>query len=291
MKKQIELAWRTVSGDAGMTLRDFLRKKKQLSRKLLAEVKFQGGGLYVNGAAADVKYILAAADRVKVIMPPEEISGNIVPNRISLEKLYEDDHVLVINKPPALPVLPMSDRKKPSLSGAVLYEYQKQGWPATVHIVTRLDRDTSGVMLIAKHRYAHSRLFSAQQAGEVMRSYAALTAGEFPWQFASVHAPISRKYGSIIEREVESSGQPAVTHIKRVSVEKGASLLFLSLKTGRTHQIRVHLSWLGHPIIGDTLYGSLKGGYPFQALHAKEIAFPHPITSEKIVIRAPVPFL
>ncbi|SDN20415.1 RluA family pseudouridine synthase [Alkalicoccus daliensis] len=290
MIPKLNLTWQAADEHAGMKLREFLRKEKNMSRKLLAEVKFEGGGLFLNEKKVEVTEILHSGDIITVELPEEQTSSNIVPVSLPLQKLYEDEHVLVIEKPSSLPVLPMSDRNKPSVCGAVLNDYQQRGWPGTIHIVTRLDRDTSGVMLIAKHRYAHSQLFAAQQQGEISRTYAALAEGYFPWKYASVHAPITRKEGSIVERAVGEEGQYSVTHIKAINYTKTATLLHISLETGRTHQIRVHLSWMGYPLCGDTLYGKSESLYQRQLLHAQEITFPHPHSSEMITCSSPVPF-
>lgn len=290
LNKKLKLTWQAAGEHAGMKLREFLRGEKNISRKLLAEVKYEGGGLFINDEPAKVTAVIKAGDIVTVVLPAEAPSDNIVPVPFELKKIYEDYHLLVVDKPAYLPVLPMSDRFKPSLSGAVLHKYSKEGWPATVHIVTRLDRDTSGVMLIAKHRYAHSQLFAAQQRGEIKRTYAAMVEGSFPWLAASVHAGIGRKEGSIIEREVSRYGQRAVTHIKRLQKNEKHTHLDISLETGRTHQIRVHMSWLGYPLCGDSLYGQKGELHLRQALHAKEISFPHPIDGQTILCSSKVPF-
>jgi 23S rRNA pseudouridine1911/1915/1917 synthase len=289
-EKVIKLVWEVPASNSGLMLREFLRLEKQVSRKLLAEVKFRGGKLEINEEEASANAILKKMDKVTMILPAEEVSGNIIPAFYPLMKLYEDEHVLVINKPPHLPVLPMTDRLKPSVSGAILYDYRQNRWPATVHIVTRLDRDTSGVMLVAKHRYAHSRLFAAQHRGEVKRSYRAMVKGEFPWEAVSIYVPIARNQQSKVEREASSEGQKAVTHVKCLK-KADISELRISLETGRTHQIRVHMNWLGFPVAGDTLYGEAEKGFQRQALHAEEIMFPHPISEEKITVSAAPDFI
>ncbi|MFC4735352.1 RluA family pseudouridine synthase [Bacillus daqingensis] len=285
MVHTIHIAWRVSRSQAGMTLRDFLRVEKQVSRKLLAEVKYEGGGLRVNSKAVDVRARIAEADLVEVTFPPEEASSNIVPVMAPLEVIYEDEHVLLIEKPAGLAVLPMSDRQKPSLAGAVLAYYQESGWPGTVHIVTRLDRDTTGLVLIAKHRYAHSILTAAQQSGSIHRMYEAVVRGSFSWESVSVYAPIGRRAGSIVEQEVSSSGKCAVTHVTCLSRSPFESRLAVQLETGRTHQIRVHLAWLGFPLSGESLYASADRR-PVHALQARMIAFPHPYTNQMLTFEA-----
>ncbi|NJP39160.1 RluA family pseudouridine synthase [Alkalicoccus luteus] len=288
MTDTIHIAWHASRSTTGMSLRDFLRVEKQMSRKLLAEVKYEGGELLVNGNTADVRYRLAEGDQIEVVFPPEKTSANIVPVKKPLTIVYEDDHVLLLEKPAGCPVLPMSDRLKPSLAGAVLAYYQTISWPATVHIVTRLDKDTTGLVLIAKHRYAHSLLTAAQQNGSVYREYEAVVRGSFSWEAVSIHAPIGRRAGSIVEQKVSKHGKRAVTHAACLTRSEEESRLAVRIETGRTHQIRVHLAWLGYPLAGESLYAAADKR-PAHALQARKIVFPHPYTEQIIAFEAENP--
>lgn len=160
---------------------------------------------------------------------------------------------------------------------------------ATVHLVTRLDRDTSGIMLVAKHRFAHSILSSAQKNGLVKRRYAAVVHGRMAQMEGTVDAPIGRHPDSIIERTVTPDGQKAVTHFYVTCANDDMTSVALQLETGRTHQIRVHMSYLGHPLCGDTLYGGTRQEIGRQALHSEHLSFIHPLTQENMRFHAPLP--
>ncbi|TYS61106.1 RluA family pseudouridine synthase [Sutcliffiella horikoshii] len=287
------LVFKAEARDEGKMLREFL-KERQISKAALIDIKFNGGALQVNGSAVTVRYLLHKGDTVEVFFPKEEPSEDLVAEEIPLDIVFEDEYVLVVNKPAGMASIPSREHRHGTLANAVLGYYHLKGICATIHIVTRLDRDTSGLMLIAKHRHAH-HLFSLQQKEfGVKRRYEALVHGEMTGAAGSacgkVDAPIGRKDASIIEREVRSDGQRAVTHYEVLRVGADWSHVSLKLETGRTHQIRVHMTYIGHPLLGDTLYGGfLFGGMSRQALHSCELCFFHPVEERDMTFRCELP--
>ncbi|MFA9555796.1 RluA family pseudouridine synthase [Evansella sp. AB-rgal1] len=281
------MTWTVSIEDEGVLLREFLRESKQLSRKALADIKFQGGAIFVNSKEETVRYVLKSGDKIQLIFPREEVSEWIVPTPLSLDVVFEDEHLLIINKPPHLPTIPSRNHSELSLAGAVINYYNQCKYPATFHAINRLDRDTSGLLMIAKHRYIHD-LFSKQQVRQVQRRYQALVHGRLELELGTINVPIARKPDSIIERVVSENGQFAVTHYKVLERFDDATLVQVSLETGRTHQIRVHFSHIGHPLLGDTLYGGKSEGIHRQALHSSEIQFFHPIDQHKISFTCPL---
>jgi 23S rRNA pseudouridine1911/1915/1917 synthase len=289
MKKKFTISWTVGDHDGPILLREFL-KSKQISKAALTDIKFQGGALYVNGKEESVRKPLAAGDSVTVIFPPESRSIHMESIPMALDILFEDEHFLAINKPPGIPTIPSRYQQNGSLAQGVLHYYECNGIEATFHAVNRLDRDTSGVVLIAKHRFAHSLLSQQQTEGNYHRKYAAIAEGEIVSP-QTIDAPIGRNTDSIVERMVTEEGQRAVTHItpiKNLSQFPG-TLIELNLETGRTHQIRVHLSYIGHPLAGDDLYGGSRDYMKRQALHSIEAAFYHPFLEKEIIVKAELP--
>lgn len=287
-QSKMELSWNIPKRYEGITLKDFLRNKQGISRKMLADIKFCGGEISVNDREETVRYQLKVEDKVLVKLPAEQISTNIYPVNIPLSIVFEDDHIMVVDKPASLVTIPTRNKTEPSLAGAVLHYYQKIGWEATFHPLNRLDRDTSGLLIIAKHRLAHELLIK-QQDTPVMRTYLAIVSNAMSWRFGTIIAPIARKKTSIIEREVNERGKYARTHYESLITSRNFTLVKLTLDTGRTHQIRVHMAWLGHPLEGDTLYGGTKIRMARQALHSSEISFKHPFTHENMYFKAELP--
>ncbi|SES19688.1 RluA family pseudouridine synthase [Salisediminibacterium halotolerans] len=277
---EISIEWTVSQEDSGLNLRSYLLMKKDISRRLLTDIKFAGGSLLVNNKQSTVRSNLAAGDRVKVIFPPEPVSEFIPQSSVDLSIVYEDKHLLVIDKPSGISTIPSRDRQADSVAGAVLAYYSRTAWPATFHAVNRLDKETSGLMIVAKHRYAHDQFAKKQRMQEVKRQYTALLHGEIRWFTGMIHAPIARKDSSIIERKVDESGKEAHTAFATAAVTNEASLVNVSLLTGRTHQIRVHFAWLGYPLVGDKLYGGSIYHSNAHLLHASQIAFTHPFTNE-----------
>lgn len=276
------------SAEDGMTLKEYAGELG-ISKRLLTDIKFSGGDLLINGEHVTVKYVLRDGDLLVVKFPEEQVSETLLAEPVPLDILYEDEHVLVINKQPYVSSIPSREHPAGSIANGIIHHYQKNGVRATVHLVTRLDRDTSGVMLIAKHRFAHSILSSAQKNGLVKRRYVAVVHGRMTETEGKIDAPIDRHPDSIIERMVTPGGQKAVTHFRVTRITDDLTSMALQLETGRTHQIRVHMSYLGHPLCGDTLYGGTRQKIDRQALHSEQLSFIHPLTQEKMTFHAALP--
>lgn len=272
-----------------MLLRDYLIQVACLSKRLIIKAKQQNGAILINGEHRTVRYLLQYGDILEVVFPPEEISPYLQPESLALEIVYEDEDVLVVNKESGMPTMPSRIHTSGTLANAILYYYQKQGLPYTVHIVTRLDKDTSGLVLIAKHQYSHSFFSMMQRKNEIQRIYTAIVHGEMKNKQGLIDQPIGRHPSSIIERIVTSDGQEARTfyHVKQKT--DTLSFVHVQLETGRTHQIRVHLSSIGHPLVGDDLYGGNREMIKRQALHCSELSFIHPFSQEELTLFARLP--
>ncbi|MEO4054266.1 RluA family pseudouridine synthase [Solibacillus sp. CAU 1738] len=262
-----------------------------ISKRALTSIKFDGGGIFVNNIERNVRYRLVQGDVVKIIFPAEEVSEGLVPQYGKLNIVYEDDALLVIDKQPYMSSIPSREHPDSSVANFVYGYFQQQGLASTVHIVTRLDRDTSGLMCIAKHRHIHHLMSEAQKRGDVQRQYEAIVHGEV--QSQSIIEPIGRKDTSIIEREVRSDGQFAHTDVILLQRAKTCgtpiSHIRLKLHTGRTHQIRVHMAYIGHPLVGDELYGGDNQIIDRQALHCVSLTFEHPLTKQQLTFSRELP--
>nr|WP_295972575.1 RluA family pseudouridine synthase [uncultured Bacillus sp.] len=269
------LQWTIETKDAGKLVREYL-KEQHISKTALTDIKFKGGSITVNNGTVTVRYRLKQGDRLNITFPAEEPADGIQAENISLNILYEDEYILVVNKPSRMNTIPSREHPAGSLANALLGYYEKIGLRATAHIVTRLDRDTSGLVLIAKHRHTHHLLSEQQRSGKVKRTYEAFAAGIFSHEKGRIVQPIGRKSDSIIERMVREDGQYAVTNFAVKKCLSNFTWVELQLETGRTHQIRVHLSYIGHPLLGDDLYGGSLDKITRQALHCRKISFLHP---------------
>ncbi|QTN01391.1 RluA family pseudouridine synthase [Sediminibacillus dalangtanensis] len=272
-----------------MLIKEYLQQIQGFSRRILRSVKFGGGAILKNGQPVTVRHELAAGDVLAVVFPPEKRGSHLIGEDIPLDIVYEDEDILVLNKPAGVVTIPSMLHPTGTIANALIGYYERLGLTYTVHVVTRLDRDTSGLLLVAKHRFSHSLLFEKQKAGSVNRSYYALVEGELETESATIDAPIAKKETSMIEREVVAEGKRAVTHYQVIRHTAGGSLVNVRLETGRTHQIRVHFAHIGHPLMGDDLYGGHEDKIERQALHCKTLAFQHPATGERLEFSAPMP--
>lgn len=274
--------------ESGLLLREYL-KEKQLTKSALTDIKFAGGELAVNGEPQTVRHVLSEGDRVTVLFPAEQPSPGLIAQKMPLEIVYEDDHCMVLNKPAGLPVIPSRLYPEGTLANGLLFHLKEQGLSSTIHIVNRLDKDTSGLMLAAKHRFSHSLFSKQQRMIGIHRTYWAIVENPLPNESGIIEKPIGRKAGSIVEREVREDGQHAVTSYRVISSKAQAALVELKLETGRTHQIRVHMSSIGHPLAGDTLYGGSSENMKRQALHSKVLEFRHPFLEKTMRFETVMP--
>lgn len=249
------------------------------------------GQFLIDGHTGQWNTPLHGHEYVECILPSEQ---SFEPYNFHLDIAYEDESLIVINKPAGLLMHPTSKERYETVANALVYYYQKTKQTAAFHPVHRLDKNTSGLVLIAKNPYVQYA-FSKEHL-PLQKSYTALCEGFFPTQYCTVHFPIQRHPESIIARQCSLQGKVAHTDIHRLAGNHLASLLSIYLFTGRTHQIRVHCATLGHPLIGDTLYGGPVQKDYFssdaevrQALHASQLSFIHPITKEYITRSSPLP--
>ncbi|WP_396953791.1 RluA family pseudouridine synthase [Niallia sp. MER 6] len=282
-----KLDW-VMEEDGKIMLKEFL-KERSISKSALTDIKFKGGRITVNEVEQNVRYMVKRGDRISVLFPVEKPSEGLLPEEIPLNIIYEDDYLLIVEKPSGMNTIPSREHPSGSLANAVFGYYVKKGIAATTHIVTRLDRDTSGMVLIAKHRHVHHLLSEQQKARLVKRHYTALAEGLFSNKSGTINAPIGRCGDSIIKREVREDGQTAITHYNVLTQLSDFAAVELSLETGRTHQIRVHMSYISHPLIGDDLYGGSRYKLGRQALHCSRLAFIHPITQQEMEFSISLP--
>ncbi|GGM24746.1 putative RNA pseudouridine synthase YjbO [Paraliobacillus quinghaiensis] len=283
------MKWKVTNEQEGLLLRDYLRNVQGFSRRIVKGIKFQGGSLLVNDVSVTVRKVLQESDIVEVRFPPENRSPFIVSERVPFTIVYEDNDVLVIEKPQGIATMPSIHHKSGTIANGILHHFEENGLDYTVHIVTRLDRDTSGLLLVGKHQLSHSILAQSQKKGEIDRRYQALIPGQLEKKKGTIDAPIARHPDSIIKRMVDTSGKHAVTHYQVIKEVKGYTLVQVKLETGRTHQIRVHFAYLGYPLMGDSLYGGSREVIKRQALHCTSLTFNHPITKQSYTFTSPLP--
>lgn len=267
-------------------------KKHGVSKSLLAKIKYTGGLILVNGREERATYLLDIGDRVTIDIPAEEdVTGQLKPIDFPLDILYEDENFLAINKPVGYASIPSSIHSSTIANFVKGYLVKQNYENKQVHIVTRLDRDTSGIMLFAKHGYAHARLDKQLQAKTILKRYFALVQGNGQLEeVGDIIAPIGRPTDSIITRCVTKDGKYAHTSYRVVQSWGDVHLVDIQLHTGRTHQIRVHFSHIGFPLLGDDLYGgSLDLGIERQALHCHNLVFDNPFTAKRIDLEARLP--
>lgn len=283
------LTYTVTPEEDGRMVKGILRGSLQLSYTLLKSLKWRENAILLNGQSVHVNAIVHAGDVVSVALsertPREDL---YCANASKPDIVYEDDDLLVLNKPAGVAMHPKSgDASAPSLA-AMLTSYLGEG--SVPHFVSRLDKGTSGLLIAAKNGYVHDRLRRALHSSDLRREYRAVAVGRVEPPYGVIDAPIGRAEGSIIRRCVRADGLPSLTEYETLQVNDRFTLLRLRPQTGRTHQLRVHMAYLGHPLAGDWLYGTEdKTLIARPALHSYELWFTQPVTGQELHFTAPIP--
>lgn len=277
----------------GVLLRSYLKGTCGVSSRLLTQLKKRPEGITVNGNHVTVRYILRAGDLLRVDVDDPVPQDAFPPVELPFTILYEDDDLLIVDKPPNMPTHPSAGHNGDTLANGLTWLFAQRGEPFVFRPVSRLDRNTSGIITLAKNQYAAGVLCKAMKAHEIKKTYLAVTEGFPPKDADRVSTGTRRQKEFFVLREVcspdEEGASLTITDYKVIKRYESHALLELHPLTGRTHQIRVHLSYLGCPIVGDDLYGSVSELIPRHALHAARVELSHPTTGEKMVFESPMP--
>lgn len=274
----------------GRKIREYLKEEMGLSSRFIRGAAMDKR-IIVNNAPVRMNYVLKENDNISISLNKKE-SQNIEPEKIDVDIVYEDSEIIVVNKRPNMVVHPTKRYQSGTLANALLYYFKETNQDCIVRLVSRLDMDTSGLIIIAKNQYAHMELSNNMQQNEIEKRYLALVHGHMEEMEGTIDKPIYRpEIEGNMKRVVDERGQRSITHYKVIERLKDADLVECLLETGRTHQIRVHLSSLGHPIYGDTLYGDESDSEVIsrQALHAYGLNFKSPRTKKSLELRAELP--
>ncbi len=272
---------------AGWSILRFL-KEKHYSRSVMIQLKKTKNGIQINHKWAYVNHILKEGEILTIELIEPEAAQKISPTALPICVVYEDEDLLVINKPANMPIHPSIGHDKNTLANAVLYHAIQKQESYPYRCINRLDKDTSGLTIIAKNTYSSCLLYEQMRKRTIQRTYYAIVQGITP-ETGTICAPIARQKDTIIARTVSADGEPAVTHFQTLATKDDLSFVKLWLDTGRTHQIRVHMCHIGHPLIGDFLYNPKDSRMKRQALHAGNLNFIHPITGQTLTLLAPLP--
>ncbi len=288
-------------------IKEVLRDYFNISDRLLTKLK-KSNQIYLNNTSTYINNPISIGDFITVNLDFNEESENIVSTKMNIDIIFEDEALLIINKPAGIPVHPSILHYENSISNGIKFYYNSINLKRKIRPVNRLDKDTSGIVIFAKNEYIQEVLIKQMKNKIFEKEYYAILEGYLDKLSGTIDAPISRKEGSIIEREINKNGELAITHFQLIknfevdayleiekqtysseNTKKELSLVKFKLETGRTHQIRVHSKYINHPILGDSLYGSFSSIISRQALHAYKVTFIHPISKEKITLEIDLP--
>ena len=275
---------------AGIKVDTLLKKHLGLSGTVVRRVKWLEDGILVDGVRVNTRYCPQEGQVLSVRLSDPERRSGIVPAPGPLDIVYEDEDLLVLNKAPGVPVHPGPGHFDDTICNFLLNYYDSKRIEGDAHPVHRLDRGTSGLLVVAKHPHAQEVLKEQLHTPQFRRTYLAVCEGVPQPPAGLIDAPLGPRDGSLVEQEVRPDGKAARTRYETLWTDGACSLLRLELDTGRTHQIRVHMAYLGHPLVGDFLYGrEAPELIPRPALHSWQVTFRHPITAEELTFTAPLP--
>lgn len=276
------------SQDVGLTVEQFL-KKRGYSHQILVHLKRTPDGILQNGAWAYTRDHVSEDSRVDVRLLETDTSEKIESVHLPLDIVYEDEDLMVVNKPKDMPVHPSMNNHDNTLANAVAWYCRERGESFPYRCINRLDRNTTGLLIIAKHMLSAAVLYGQMRERKIRRTYLALVKGILE-EAGVIDLPIGRKEGSTIERKVDPEhGERAVTHYEPIRRGVDWTLVKCVLETGRTHQIRVHMSYMGHPLPGDFLYFPGDHTMDRYPLHSWKLSFDHPVSGERMEFTQPLP--
>ncbi len=273
----------------GASVLKVLKEQLKLSGTLIKRLKHTDG-ILLNGHSVRTVDSVAAGDCLTAVLSERIGSDHVLPVYSPIHIVYEDADLLVVNKPAGMAVHSSRKSDPYSLANALAYYFQQKEEYHIFRAVNRLDRQTSGLMIVAKHEHSNALLVQSLKRREIEKEYLAITDGLLPDKEGTFAFPIKRAEGSVLKRVVAQDGKEAITHYKTVKEQDNMALVQIRLETGRTHQIRVHFAHVGCPLLGDWLYGR-EQGVPIKrhALHAWKLTFAHPITGQQLRLEAPLP--
>lgn len=277
-----------VTDDTYKDINQILKQELHISSRLQHKLILQKH-VYLNDQVIDTRISVSLHDIITVDLNFNEESENIIAKKMNLDIIYEDNSLLILNKPAGIAVHPSILHYENSLANGVKFYFEGTNQKHKIRPVTRLDLNTSGLIIFAKNEYAQECLIKQMQEKTFQKYYIAIVCGNFSKKIGTINLPIARKNNSIIERCVDENGQISITHYKVLSEFDDFSVVECSLETGRTHQIRVHMSAINHPLLGDTLYGTYSLIINRQALHCSRLCFIHPTTNQEMTFNCDLP--
>ncbi|NSW91367.1 MAG: RluA family pseudouridine synthase [Firmicutes bacterium] len=284
----MELEYIANEKDRNRTVKSILKNEFGLSGRMVKKLK-RNSLIYVNSSPVYITSRVQPGDMVHVSMDFEEECDNIIPENVDIDVIYEDEHMIILNKQPGIVVHPTVSHPTGTLANALMYYLKARGVNRKIRPVSRLDRDTSGVIVFAKNPYIQNLLTHQMSNNLFIKEYRGIVHGILSKTKGTINLPIARNPDSIMLRHVVSTGRPCVTHFEVLKYLDNATYLGFILETGRTHQIRVHCHAIGHPIIGDSLYSCSSTVITRQALHSYKVVFNHPISGQIMEFIAPLP--
>lgn len=270
------------------TVNDVLNNEFDISTRLRTKL-IKNKKIYLNNLVCDTRNEIKLNDKISINFDYEEESLNIVPQKMELDIIFEDEWLLAVNKPAGIPVHPSLLHYQDSLSNGIKYYFNSIDLKKKIRPINRLDRNTSGLVVFARCEYIQECLIKQMQNNTFKKEYLALVEGHLKQKTGTINLPIARKENSIIERCVNKNGQKSITHYEVLKEFDNYSLVKCILETGRTHQIRVHFSAINHPLLGDDLYGGHTCLISRQALHCSNLSFLHPVSKKLICLSSSVP--